>query len=443
MLSNRKNRFLILCLGAALPLAAAHAGSLHSALEYTYANNPRLNAARASERASQSEVRAAEGGWFPKLSFTGSISRNNTSGVITFFPEPLDFSQSLHQRSLALRLDQPIYEGGAISAHVSKARNEASALHASTQALEANVLLSTVQAYLQVVAAQSNLKVQENNVRVLQHHLMAARESLKHGEGTRTDVAQAEAHVDAAVASRIAADNKLAQARANYQAIVGQQAVGLKLPHMDLRLPVNLTQAQALARENYPVIAANFQAQAATDAADAATAKLKPSIGFFAEVQRESEPEFGFNQVDNRVVGVEVSIPIWQGGTNWAQREAARQKAQAAQLRVNNTRREAIAQAISAWQSYAGTAATLRAVKAQLVAARTAYSGVELAHKHGQRTLLDVLNAEQAVRTAQLAIIRAKVQRIEAAYTLLSATGQLSARNLKLTLAPKHAQVAK
>lgn len=429
--------------GIVLPLAVAHAASLQSALEYAYAHNPRLEAARASERASKSEVRAAEGNWLPKLSFSGSISRNNTNGVITFFPQPLDFSQDLHQRTLALRLDQPIYEGGSISARVSRARNEASALDASTRALEANVLLSTVHAYLQVVAAQSNLKVQENNVRVLQRHLSAARESLKHGEGTRTDVAQAEAHVDAAIASRIAANNRLAQAQANYQAIVGRQAVNLEVPHMSLRLPASLTQTESLARKNFPVIAAHFKAQAAVDAAHAATAKLKPSVGFFAEVERESEPQFGFNQVDNRVVGVEVSIPIWQGGTNWANREAAQQKAQAAQLQVDNTRREAIAQAISAWQTYTGTAATLHAVKAQLVAAQTAYAGVRLAHKHGQRTFLDVLNAEQAVKDAQLAIIRAKVNRIEAAYTLLATTGQLSAKNLKLSLDSKRSGTAK
>ncbi len=425
---------VLLLLGPCLALlsGAAQAESLQAALAYTYLHNPLLEAARANESATQSDIQAAKSGWYPKLSLVGGLSRDNTSGTITFFPRPSNFSAILNQSRIALRVDQPLYAGGSLSARVSVAENAASALHASTRALESKILLRTVGAYLGVVEAKAALKVQTDNIRVLEHHLKAARDSLRHGEGTRTDVAQAQARLEGAIASRIAAVSGLAQARADYRAIVGQYPGILELPTGIPGLPTNLHQAETLATENYPVVAARFQAQAAADRVNVVNANLRPALDLYAEVNRESDPQYGFSIVENRVIGIRLSVPIWEGGAHWAQSAAARHRARAARLEIENARRSAVNRAVSAWQNYTGTLATVMAFRSQVEAARIAYLGVEQAHRHGERTLLEVLNAEQELRNARLALIRARAKRIRTGYALLAASGRLSAQTLNL-----------
>ena len=303
------------------------ADSADRALAAPSRNNPTLRAARARHLAAEKDVSAAKGGWYPKLNLTGGVARNNTSGQITLFPGP-PFSASLDQSSVALRVDQPIWQGGTLSSQVDAAEDRASAVHADTRARESAVLLSAVRAYLGVVTAQAVLSVQVHNVATLQRQLDAARQSLAHGEGTRTDVAQAKSRYEGAVAARIQAQAALARARADYATVIGSPPDGsLALPRRFPQLPATLQQAEALSGENYSVTAARFNAQAAHAEAAGAQGKLLPKIGLYAEMIRNENPQYGFARVTDRVVGLSIDVPIWQGGTVHAQAAAARDRA--------------------------------------------------------------------------------------------------------------------
>lgn len=429
-------RMLGVCLSLAGLLPAFHAGAetLDQALATAYRSNPQLQAARAGQRAAEHDVAAAKGGWYPKLNLTGGVSRDNTSGQITFFPLP-PFSASLDQSTVALRLDQPIWQGGTLSSQVNAAEDKASAVHANTRARESAVLLSAVRAYLGVVTAQAVLKVQVHNVNTLQHQLEAARQSLAHGEGTRTDVAQAKSRYEGAVAARIQAQAALARSRENYTTVIGAPPTGsLSLPQTLPHLPATLRQAEALAGQNYSVTAARFTAQAAHAEASREHGKLLPKVGLYAEVVRENNPQYGFERVTNRVVGLSVDVPIWQGGTVHAQVAAARERAQEAEMNTRATVNAARNQAVSAWQNYLAAQSTVSSIQSQLDAARIAYEGIKAEHEHGLRTLTDVLNALQDERNAHVALLRAQRDRIVAAYAVLDATGGLSASALGLPL---------
>ncbi len=419
------------CLGASV----ASAETLDQALTDAWRNNPQLLAARAGQAAAQSDVRAAKGGWYPKLALTAGVGRDYTSGTITFFNPSQNFDATLAQSNIALRLDQPIYQGGRLSAKISAAENDASASHAMTHARESQVLLQAVAAYLGVIEAEKLLEIQEENVGVIRKQLDAARQSLAHGEGTRTDVAQADSRLQAAIASRIRTTSMLAQARAHYRSVIGHAPGTLTVPQTLPPLPANLAQAEALAERNYNVVAARFNAQAATARADEASSAIWPKIGLFAEVRRENQPQYGFNELNDRIIGLSISIPIWEGGSLRARTSAARERAREADLDARATEEDARDNVVAAWQNYTAAEASLTAIKAQLDAARIAYSGVHAEHRQGERTLLDVLNADQEIRNAQAALIEATRDRIVAGYALLSATGELSARALSLPIA--------
>ncbi|MGH8428395.1 MAG: TolC family outer membrane protein [Gammaproteobacteria bacterium] len=419
----------------AFAIPAARAETLDQALAYAYQHNPLLRAARASQTAAESDVRAAEGGWYPQLGLTGGVSRDNETGEITFFPQPTEFDADLNQSRIALRVEQPLYQGGRVSSDVAANKNNASAAHADTRAEEANVLLAAVQAYLGVVTAQAVLKVQNENVEVLGRQVKAAKQSLAYGEGTRTDVAQAQSRLQGAIAARIQANAALAESRARYQAIIGREPGALTLPNIVPALPVSLDQAETLATQNYSVVAARFAAMAAADQADAAHNALYPEVGLYAEINRQVNPQYGFSNLTDRVVGVDVSIPIWEGGSLRARSAAAQARADSASLQARSVEDQARAEAAGAWQDYAAAHSAIDAIRAQLDAARIAYDGVDAEHRHGERTLLDVLNAAQEVRNAEVALVRAQRDDILAGYALLATTGGLSGAALHLPVA--------
>src|SRR5690625_2127000 len=168
----------------------AHAETLHQALQDAWHNNPNLAAARAQQSAAEHDVRAAKGGWYPKLGLNGQLARDHTDGKITLLNPPESFSDNLNQTSISLRLDQPLWEGGRLSSKISAAENASLASRARTRARASQVFLHAVKAYLNVVAAQKLLQVQKDNVKVISRQKQAARDALSHGEGTKTDVAQ-------------------------------------------------------------------------------------------------------------------------------------------------------------------------------------------------------------------------------------------------------------
>lgn len=420
----------------------ASARTLHDALNYTYFHNPALQSVRAAERAAQTEIRAAKGQWFPHLSLETGLGRDNLTGSTNIFPGFSNFAESLDQSYVRIRLDQPIYEGGGIGASVEAAQQNASASHAQTRAKESTVLLQAIRAYLNVVTDKAKLKVQQDNARVLRKQLQAATNALENGEGTDTEVAEAKARLEGALATIISAKSALAQARAHYTSVIGRAPQKLAMPTQLPELPNSLTQAQTLASQNYQVIAARFSAQAAHAQISEAESQFKPKLGVFAEYQKANNPEFGFTNLTDREYGLTLSIPIYQGGVLRAKAQAARERAQQSQLAAASAEHQAQDEVAAAWQNYMSAHSSLSAIKAQISAAETAYRGVSAAHAQGERTLLDVLNTLQELRNARLSLVKAKRNQIIAAYSLLGAIGQLNARTLKLSkpmkLKPNH-----
>jgi outer membrane protein len=149
-------------------------------------------------------------------------------------------------------------------------------------------------------------------------------------------------------------------------------------------------------------------------------------------VSAAHEPTFPFEKYNTRSIMLEFSMPIYSGGSNLAQVRAAQRQADSRHDDALDAERSARDQAIQAWQSYQTAKAGLEAINAQITAAQSAYDGVKAEYKEGERTTLDVLNAEQELLSAQVNRLRAQRDEIVAGYALKAATGQLTADALKL-----------
>jgi outer membrane protein len=417
------------------PILPAAAQSLPDALAQAYANNPTLLAARANLRSVDENVPIALSGWRPTVSISSSASvidsgsRSRTRLGVT----RADLDRESYSNSVTIT--QPVFRGGRTVAGTRRAENQVLAQRARLLATEQQVMGDSVTAYVNVIRDQELLRLNINNEQVLSEQLRATNERFRVGEITRTDVAQAESRLAGARANRAQAEGNLQISRATFQRLVGAPPQRLVAPQ-PLRTPVGSAQeaAQLAAVNNPAVVAALFDEAGARDNIDLQLATLLPTVNLSAQGFRND----GATQVQTRTTGTQLtaslSVPIYQGGSEYALVRQARQTAQQARSTVDDQRRTVAQSATQAWEQLQSSKAQVDSVRAQIRAAEIALDGVQREAIVGSRTTLDVLNAEQELLNARTSLVQALSTVVSQSYTLASTIGRLTAADLGLAV---------
>jgi outer membrane protein len=412
--------------------------TLQQALALAYANNPTLQAGRAQLRAVDENVPQALAGWRPTVQVTGSAGQQTSSTTGTPATPPGSARQVNPWRSRDVyavqgSVTQPLYRGGRTVASTRRAENQVLAQRARLFATEQQVLLDTVNAYIAVIRDQEEVRLNTNNVQVLTRQLQATNERFRVGEITRTDVAQAESRLAGAVAQRADSEGRLQTSRASFTRVVGQPPQMLT-PPQPLRPPAgNSRDAGMLASQNNPsVVAALFDEAAARDQIDIQFSNLMPQLSLNGSVFRQDNQTTDGLRQNGTAITANLTVPLYQGGAEYAAVRQARQQAQQARQVVEDARRLATSQATQAYENLLAARAQADANRAQIRAAEIALDGVQREAIVGSRTTLDVLNAEQELLNARVSLVRALSTLISASHNLAAAVGRLTARDLEL-----------
>ncbi len=443
--SGRRNMLCaVAALGFALTLAPhveAQAQSLEQALARAYASNPTLNSQRANVRAVDEQVPQALSGYRPTVSVTADAGIQRTNAKIK--ADGLQPAQTLNvtnkPRGFGVQADQTLFDGFRTKNQVRTAESNILAAREELRNSEQNVLFDVAQAYMDVLRDYALLDIRRNNVDVLREELRAANERFKVGEVTRTDTAQAEARVQGALTAVSQAEAQLNTSRATYRQVVGDDISRPKAARsVDKFLPKNLGSAISLSQAQHPaILAALHGVDAATLQIRVVEADLMPQLGLEAAAQRRWDDSYQLPDARTTVGSVvgRLTIPIYQGGSVSSRVRQAKETAGQRRLDADSARDQVRQSVVSAWGTIQGATASIRSAQAQIEANQVALNGVREEAKVGQRTTLDVLNAQQEVLVARESLINAQHDRMVGAYALLSATGYLSAGRLGLTVA--------
>ena len=409
--------------------------TLQDALSAAYATNPSLQAARAGLRAIDEGVPQALAGWRPTIALAGTLGyadgtfRSVTQGFATVRRNNRDIATG------QATLTQPIYSGGATRAALASADNKVFAQRGRLLATEQQVFTDTISAYVNVIQAQQVLQLNINNEQVLTRQLQATNDRFRVGEITRTDVAQAQAALAGATATRQTSEGNLQTARATYRRVVGELPDQLIEPQ-PIKLPIkNQNEAAQLAGANNPnVIAALFDNAAARDAVDSAFSQLMPQLSVQAQAARQDNSSVNGQRTIGAQVLLNASVPIYQGGGEYSKVRQAKQSEQQARKTVDDVRRQAIQQATAAWVTLVATRATIESTRTQIRANQIALEGVQREAIVGSRTTLDVLNAEQTLLNSRVTLVQNLSTLVNNSYSVASAIGRLTARDLALNV---------
>ena len=419
--------------------APALAETIEAALVRAYQNNPQLNAQRALVRSTDENVPQALSGYRPKVAVTASAGYQyqdtlTTSGGTANTLVRTETHGANPPRSVGLTINQTLFNGNQTANRTRAAESQVSGAREALRVLEQTVLFSAASIYMDYLRNSAIVEVQKSNVRVLEQTLKQTRDRFNVGEVTRTDVAQSEAQLAAGKTQELTAESNLVTTRSNYRRIIGNEPDNLAPGSpVDRFLPPTLPQAVELSLIENPNVTAgmygvdvNFLQVKINEGALLPTVSLQGSVQQAYEQTLISQRSFGASAV------AQVSVPIYNGGAEYSLIRQSKESLAQQRLNLETTRDQARANTVTAWGQLVAGKAQVSSAQAQVQASEIALNGVREEAKAGQRTTLDVLNAQQALVNARVALVTAQHDRVVASYSVLNNVGRLSPQILNL-----------
>jgi outer membrane protein len=436
-----------LILGAVAVSAAAtmaFSDTLEWAIVQAYQNNPSLNAQRASLRATDENVPQALSGYRPKLSVvsTGGYNYNSTlSHTITqsVFPNTVSYSNipdNFGSRGVAATATQTLFNGFQSANRTRQAESQVMGARETLRVTEQQVLLDASTSYMNLLRDQAILELNRRNVEVLTEQLKQTRDRFNVGEVTRTDVAQAESRLAAGRSALLGAQSNEVTSEANYRRVIGvnpgKLAAGTPVDRLS---PPTLDGAITQGQQQSPsVLAAMYGVDIAELAVKINEGTLYPNLSLATTASKNWDPLYNVNkQTVFSAIGT-LTVPLYQGGAEYSSIRQSKETVGQQRLNLDVNRDQVRATVVASWGQLDAAKAQIEATTAQVNAAEIALNGVREEARVGQRTTLDVLNAQQELVNARVALVTAQHDRVVASYTLLAAVGGLSMTHLGLNI---------
>ena len=480
-----------LALAAAGPAPALTIGE---AFREAARSNPTLHAAREAARAQHEGVPLALSAWMPTLNASWMQTETHSRSDLRCTASDPSFqafqncgpTQSRSDRTtLELSLNQNLYRGGQDAARLRQADEEVLRSHASLRDVEQTVFLQVATAYLDLIRAERVVALRKASLASFEARYHDTKSQYEIGDRTRADLAQAEAEKQIAAADVISAQATLDSLRARFEELVGRAPGALTTPPEPAGLPPTLEDAQQRAQRDLPAVrAAEHALTAAGHAEDAASGQLGPTLDLTGSIQQydtfsqsntddyssplgipsltvdaDDPSQPGFNDPDHihtepqvigsgefirdigrstdvdgniRQVSLRLNVPIYLGGRVGAQLRQAQHREEQQRGRLIAAKRQAVQSATTAWQELHAARYRERATAAAVDASRVALDGIVREAEIGERTTREVLDAERAYVSRQVQARGAERDVIVQAYTLLRATGRLTAESLAI-----------
>ncbi|WP_454634518.1 TolC family outer membrane protein [Bradyrhizobium cenepequi] len=413
--------------------SVVHAEGLPEALAKAYRTNPALNAERARQRATDENVPQALAGYRPQVAANLSAG---LQAVRDLLPNNVIQTGNLKPWQIGLTVTQTLFNGFKTANSVRVAELQVQSGREALRNVGQSILLDAVTAYTNVLANQSLVEAQRANVAFLRETQGITQKRLNAGDVTPTDTAQAEARLNRGLADLNAAEISFAISQATYAQIIGNAPGQLRPAEtIDRLLPRSREDAIGLAfREHPAVMAASFDVDMASTTIRVAESSLMPNVTVQGSVSRsrDGDPTLSTFGTDQASIIGQLNQPIYDGGMAASQTRQAKEVTAQSRLVLDQVRNQARTAAISAWVANEGAKTAVAASESEVRAANVALQGVQREATGGQRTTVDVLNAQQDLILARARLIGALRDRVIASYTLLSAIGRLDVKTLHL-----------
>ncbi len=420
---------LLLAAALVLPQAALASdllGVYHQALE----SDPQLRAAEAAHRAAMEIRPQSRSALLPQVNL--SAERNTIDSDITGLG-----NRNYDTNGYTLSLVQSIYHH---DTYVQLRQADAGIAQADAELRAAGhgLILRVAEAYFNLLAAEDNLEFAEAEKRAISQQLRQTKQRFEVGLSAITDVHEAQASHDLAVAQEIAAQNQLEIAREALRELTGNEPDGTAPLSGEMALvgpePADIDQwVETALQQNLGLLATEASVNAAREEVKRRQSGHYPSLDLVAS-RRYSDtrdaPSFG-NESTTNTIGLQLNVPLYSGGrTSATVREAGHRLTQALEG-LDQQRRATVRQTRSAYLGVIAGISRVKALKQSLSSTQTALEATQAGFEVGTRTVVDVLNSQRLVYLARRDYARARYDYLLATLSLKQAAGTLDIADLE------------
>jgi TolC family type I secretion outer membrane protein len=421
----------VLILAALSPVGATHATTLAEAVAVAYRTNPSLLSQREALRAldeSYVQSRAALG---PQASVTAELNNQKASvdQPASIFSKATTTYPAARTDSETLSVSQMIYSGGQNAAAINAAEADILAGREQLRGAEMQVIQQVINAYVSVRRDRELLAISQGAVEQLTREEAETEARFKFHEVTQTDLSQSKARLSAANADVAAARSRLNTSQTVYLQVVGQNTDQLSdLPSLaNITETINGSYDQAVA--NNPAV----QAAVFTELASRARVDQERTAGnatLSARFDLSNGPELPYDARYYQKSAAAVIVfnkPLFTSGLFASRIREAMDRDNRDRLQAAAARRQALQLVGQYWGEMTAADLVLKAQQDQVAAQIVAYNGVRAELKAGLREVIEVLNAEQELENARIALVQAQSDSYLARTALLAAVGVLRA----------------
>jgi outer membrane protein len=433
---------------AAMPASAETTAKLDLVAVYQSAleQDPSWAAARSANLAAQEKLEQGKALYRPTITFTGDYSESRTNLERDIDGSGLDargnpVGGSGRQRfdtwNYSLNVTQPLFRRDNM---VQYQQSKLIVSQAERQLMldRQNLMLRVTQAYFDVLMAQDNIELIHAQKSAIRNQLEQARANFDVGTATITDVNEAQARFDLISAQEIAAINQLEIKKRALQAIIGTMPQGLatvrenlepSLPEPnDMQAWVELAQQNSLAlaiqQHNYQIASREVERMRAGHM------PTLDAVARYSESRNNGSASGFATDLEDFTVGLQLAIPIYEGGAVSSRVREAAANLQKAQDDMEAARRQADLDTRQAFLDVSSSVAQIRAYEQALVSSQSQLDSTMLGYEVGVRTSVDVLNAQQQFYTAKRDLLQARYNYLISSIRLKHASGLLTETDL-------------
>ena len=405
-----------------------NADTLFQSLSSAFLNNPKLNAERASMRASKEEKRESVSEFLPSVTISGySSDQDNTNpGADTSF-SPSEQSMSIEQK---------IFQGGSGVANFMKKKHGQTLGEYKLKKMEQEVLLDAAKAHTEFLLSEEKVNINLINVELLERQVETDQNRLEKGEISLTDLAQSESSLAGAQASLIAAQNDLVTSTANFKKIIGKKPSEsiVKVEKISLNLPESLATANRISVSENPdlQIALLEYKQAKLDVVIAGS-ELSPSATLSYKIAEQDDFSATVQERTQETVTATATWPLFSGGSNLFFLRKFQELRNQKELLLQDSKTKNQTDVANAWSSFQSSKSVLDSIRSQVKAAEIANEGITLEYESGSgRTTLEVLQSKTILLNSRIDLASSERKFLISQFNLLSAIGRLTAKQLNL-----------
>ena len=410
------------------PAVAQNSLTLEQAIRHAVSTNPQIKEAAANRRAVDFEVRQVQGALLPQIRLQGEYGSERSRRFDGVRAAGANEPRKAGGET-GIVVTQLLYDGFASVNQIYRqmARSDAAAWR--TFERSELVALDTVEAYLDILRYSQSIAYADANISAHEVLVNNIAQRFSGGRAGRGDAEQVRERLQSAKAVRADLQIRLEEARASFRRAVGflpkklggaPRLAGLPKSRQDA---LNRTLAA-----NPSIRAASYDVTAAEREFDASKGAFGPRLSAEGRVRSGRDSSTIAGGFDEASAKLKLDWNIFSGGTDTARRNELGERVAESRFRMDNLRRAAFESVDRAWGARENSGSRIQALAGQVSAAQQVVTAYRGEYQLGQRTLLDLLNAENALFNARLSLEAAKVVAVFSDYQLLATSGQLLAR---------------